>query len=398
MVDQMADRVTPPGVDVEQQGVPVIAGVATSITAFIGRTPIGPAAPTLCVSFAEFQQNFGGLAENYPLTSAVQDFFVNGGTDAIVVRVSPSGGGALSADDLIGREDQHTGISALDGVDLFNLLCIPPDRGDFADADLARVYQKAAAYCGQRRAMLIADPPQKWSAALRAGKLDDIQPTDLGIGEPAAASCAVYFPRIEKPIDAAGTDVAVFPASGAIAGVFAASDERSGVWKAPAGIAATIGGIVDIELPLTDQQNGELNVRRINCLRNFSSVGPVVWGARTLRTVDDDYKYVPVRRLAWYIEESIYRGTAFAAFEPNGQTLWSKVNGSVSGFMTALWREGGLFGASAAEAYFVRCDQTTMTPADIANGTLNIVVGFAPVKPAEFVVLQIQQIAGQAQA
>ena len=396
----MADQVTPPGAFVEDRasGVPVITGVATAITAFVGRTPMGPAAPLHCQSFGDFQRTFGGLDMNYPLTSAVQDFFQNGGTDAVIVRVGGQGG-AIGPDDLIGHEDRRTGIYALDGVDLFNLLCIPPDREDFSDADLARVHRNAAAYCLKRRAMLIVDPPRQWSTAARAGKLDRIQLTDFGIGAAEARNCAVYFPRIKKLDAAAGGVEKVFAPSGAIAGVFAATDRRQGVWKAPAGMTAAIAGITGLELDLTDAQTGLLNPRGINCLRTFAAGGTVIWGARTLRGADglaDDYKYVPVRRLALYVEESISRGTQFATFEPNGPALWSKVRSAVNAFMSTLWQQGGLFGTTADQAYFVRCDQTTVTQADLANGVLNIVVGIAPERPAEFVIVQIQQMAGQA--
>ena len=396
----MANQVTHPGVFVEEvPGVPVIAGVPTAITAFVGRAPMGPTAPLHCASFADFQRNFGGFTANYPLTSAVQDFFQNGGTDAFIVRVAKDSG-PLGPDDLIGREEERTGLYALDTIDLFNLLCLPPDRDDFPDADLARIYQAAAAYCLKRRAMLIADPPRQWSAAARAGNFERIQPSDLGIARSDAANCAVYFPAIKKlDTAAAGGVEKIFPASGAIAGVFAASDLQAGVWKAPAGITAAIAGIAGLELALTDAQNGALNALGINCLRSFPIYGPVVWGARTLRGADilaDQYKYVPVRRLALYIEESLYRGTQFAAFEPNGAALWAKLRGGIGNFMVGLWRQGGLFGASPAQAYFVQCDETTTTPADIANGVVNIVIGFAPEKPAEFIILKISQAAGQA--
>ena len=387
----MADQIAPPA-------VPVITGVATAITAFVGRTPTGPAAPQHCRSFADFQHSFGDATGNYPLTSAVQDFFRNGGTDAIVVRVGGEGG-AIGPGDLIGRADRHTGIYALDQVDLFNLLCIPPDRDNFPDTDLVRVYQSAAAYGVKRRAMLIADPPRQWSVAAHAGKFDQIQPSDLGIGTAQARNCAVYFPGIKKPDAAAGGVEKVFALSGAVAGVFAATDRQQGVWKAPAGMTAAIAGIAGLELELTDTQTGLLNPLGINCLRTFAVGGTVVWGARTLRGADalaDDYKYIPVRRLALYVEESVFRGTKFAVFEPNGPALWSSVSSAVGNFMSALWRQGGLFGTTAEQAYFVRCDQTTTTPADIANGVVNIVVGFAPERPAEFIIVQIQQMAGQA--
>jgi phage tail sheath protein FI len=165
-----------------------------------------------------------------------------------------------------------------------------------------------------------------------------------------------------------------------------------GVWKAPAGITAGIGGIDGLELDINDAQNGQLNPVGINCLRNFPVVGPVVWGARTLRGADvlsDDYKYIPVRRLTLYIEESLYRGTKFAVFEPNDEALWSQLRLSIGAFMDGLYRQGAFYG------YTVACDRTTTTQADIDRGVVNVVVGFAPEKPAEFIVLQIQQQAGQ---
>jgi phage tail sheath protein FI len=400
----MADRVTPPGVFVTEQpqGTPVITGVPTAVTAFVGRTPSGPTAPQQCTSFFDFQQTFG-IAENYPLSFAIRDFFNNGGDTAVVVRVtepSPSGGdaGAPHAADLIGREDLHTGIYALDGVDLFNLLCIPPDRDDFPDVELTNVYQKAAAYCVKRRAMLIMDPPQKWSAAARAGHFDQIQSTDLGIGHAETANCAVYFPRIQElDVVAPGNLVKSFAASGAIAGVFARSDHSLGVWKAPAGVNAPLEGVVGLEIGLTDAQNGMLNPRGINCLRTFAGHGSVIWGARTLRGAapGSAFPYIPARRLALYIEQSIYRGIQFAVFEPNNPTLWATLIRSISNFMLGLWQQGALLGAGADQSYFVKCDATTTTPADIANGVVNIQVGFAPEHPAEFVILPIQQMAGQ---
>jgi len=389
----MANQVTPSG----GSATPVITGVATAITAFVGRTPKGPtAAPLQCASFADFANNFGGLTENYPLTFVVADFFLNGGTSAHIVRVSPSGGGTspLGPADLIGREDQRTGIYALEQVDLFNLLCIPPDRDDFPDADLAQVYRQAAAYCRKRSAMLIIDPLGQWSVAASAGHFDQVKPADLGIATSDAANCAVYFPRIKKIDAAAGGAEKVFPASGVIAGVFAASDLRQGVWNAPAGINNPVLGITGLEIALTDAENGVLNPLHVNCLRNLPPTGPVVWGARTL-SADPNYQYIAIRRLMIYLEASITRGTEFAAFERNDPALWAKLRGSVGNFLSALWLQGAFVGAAADEAYFAQCDQTTTTSTDIANGVVNIVVGFAPVQPAEFVVIQIQQMAGQ---
>jgi uncharacterized protein len=301
---------------------------------------------------------------------------------------------ALTATDLLGDPLQRTGIYALDHVDMFNLLCIPPDPKD-ADYDhhLEKLYQDAAVYCLNRRAMLIVDPPKAWSDPTKQGHLGELQPTDLGITSALleARNCAVYFPRIKK-LDPETGQIDVFPACGALAGIYAATDNSRGVWKAPAGITAGIGGITGLEYNLTDEQNGQLNPLGINCLRNFPIIGPVVWGARTLRGADilsDDYKYIPVRRLTLYIEESLYRGTKFAVFEPNDETLWSQLRLSIGAFMADLARQGAFYG------YNVACDKSTTTPYFIDRGIVNVRVAFAPVKPAEFIVLQIQQQAGQ---
>jgi hypothetical protein len=381
------DHVPPPGVpDQETAGGSVtITGVATSITAFVGRTVSGPLEPVDCFSLADFERDFGKPAAGFTLGYAVADFFQNGGNHAVILRV---------ADLVAGDAALHTGLYALDNVDLFNLLCIPRSPPD--DAALARLYPAAAVYCLKRRAMLIIDPPKAWSDRAAQNKFDQIQSADLGIDGPQleARNCAVYFPGI-KQLDPGTGQTGIFPACGAVAGIFAASDSAHGVWKAAAGITAVVRGISGLELDLTDDQNATLNQQGINCLRAFPIYGPVVWGARTLRGADmlaDDYKYIQVRRLVLFIEESLYRGTAFAVFEPNDEALWSQLRLSINTFMADLARQGAFYN------YYVTCDATTTTPADIALGVLNIIVGVAPVMPAEYIVLQIQQWAGQTTA
>ena len=154
-------------------------------------------------------------------------------------------------------------------------------------------------------------------------------------------------------------------------------------------------------VPLTDGDNGRLNPWGVNCLRSFPAAGTVVWGARTLRGADqltDEYKYLPVRRLALYVEESLARGSRWAVFEPNDEALWSQLRLNVGSFMHDLFRQGAFQGTTPAQAYFVKCDSETTSQQDIDNGVVNILVGFAPLKPAEFVVITLQQAAGQLQA
>jgi phage tail sheath protein FI len=178
----------------------------------------------------------------------------------------------------------------------------------------------------------------------------------------------------------------------------ARTDTQRGVWKAPAGIDAGLTGTQALDVNLTDRENGLLNPLGINCLRSFPVVGRVVWGSRTLRGADilaDEYKYIPVRRLALFIEESLFRGTQWVVFEPNDEPLWAQIRLNVGAFMQNLFRQGAFQGQSPRDAYFVKCDKETTTQNDINLGIVNIVVGFAPLKPAEFVIIKIQQIAGQ---
>jgi phage tail sheath protein FI len=306
-------------------------------------------------------------------------------------------GGPLDDETYIGNEDEKTGIYMLNKVDLFNLLCIPPDQRDVDGNSLntsGPVYTEAVTFSVDRRAMLIVDPPTTWTDDAKQGKISDISPTDpdLGINGTAARNAAVYFPRVIKQDLEMNGQPYVFPGCGIIAGVMAATDVARGVWKAPAGQNAAVMGIQGLELNLTDNENGLLNPQGINCLRNFPIIGPVVWGARTLRGADqlsDDYKYVPVRRLTLYIEESVYRGTQWAVFEPNDESLWSALRPSVGTFLADLQRQGAFYN------YTVACDSSTTTQYDIDRGIVNVLVAIAPVKPAEFVVIKIQQMAGQ---
>ncbi len=301
----------------------------------------------------------------------------------------------------IGSESDKTGMHALDDADLFNLLCIPPDQreGD-TDAVLKAVYDLALTYCYTRRAMLIVDPPGAWRnrVTLLANPAARLA-ADINLTGEKARNAFLYYPRVLMPDLKRGGQIDTFPACGIIAGIFARTDAQRGVWVAPAGLDASLGGVA-LEVNLTDRENGILNPLGINCLRAFQVAGRVVWGTRTLRGADqlaDEYKYVPVRRTALFIEESLYRGTQWVVFQPNDEPLWGQIRLNVGAFMNDLFRKGAFQGSRPTEAYFVRCDRTTTTQNDIDRGVVNIVVGFAPLKPAEFVIIQVQQIAGQIQ-
>jgi len=512
-----------PGVYIQEipSGVRTIAGVATSITAFIGRTVRGPVSEPITVnSYGDFERIFGGLHVTYPLSYAVRDFYSNGGSQAVIVRLDkgstaaslslPTGaaqpsdslplvaanvgtwGNSLSAivdydtrdpnnpnlfnltiahtggttekflnlsidaadpfyvprvleqssslvrlardpathawivpdvrpkdvklptpvttsgtdgpnladTDYLGSEANKTGIYALDKVELFNLLCIPPDgRGIDTATD---VYQAAMKYCVSRRAILIVDSPVAWSRNKETAASSAAQGlSSLGLTGEAARNAAIYFPQLMEADPNRSGQLDAFVPCGAVAGVIARTDSSRGVWKAPAGLDATLNGIQGVDVNLTDAENGLLNPLGVNCLRSFPGAGQVVWGGRTLRGADrlaDEYKYLPVRRLALYIEESLYRGTQWVVFEPNDEPLWSQIRLNVGAFMHNLFRQGAFQGRTPQDAYFVKCDKETTTQNDINLGIVNVVVGFAPLKPAEFVIIAIQQMAGQVAA
>ncbi|HKI02135.1 MAG TPA: phage tail sheath C-terminal domain-containing protein [Thermoanaerobaculia bacterium] len=295
-----------------------------------------------------------------------------------------------------GTESGNLGLFALQRVDLFNLLCVPPYKAATGipnqDIDVSLI-DAAAAFCKRRRAFLIIDPPSAWT---------DKDKAKTGIVAGGAGSptnyAAVFFPRLRQPNPLHDNQIETFAPCGAVAGVFARIDAQRGVWKAPAGLEATLIGVPDLSVKLDDPENGELNPLGVNCLRFMPAAGRVVWGART-REGDDrrasEWKYIPVRRVALFIEESLYRGTQWVVFEPNDEPLWAQIRLNVGAFMQNLFRQGAFQGASPREAYLVKCDKETTTQNDINLGIVNIVVGFAPLKPAEFVILKIQQLAGQ---
>ncbi|MBE7169319.1 MAG: phage tail sheath family protein [Williamsia sp.] len=516
---------TYPGVYIEElsSGVRTITGVATSITAFVGRALQGPVnEPTTITSFSDFERSFGGLWIDSTMSYAVRDFYLNGGSQAIIVRLernavtaeidlpvegppgdvltllatSPGAWGSalsvsvnyntadptaplsppeppddtlfnlvvymngakaeeflnVSLDDSeirylprvleqgssfiqIGKDSlgdwivpdarpaatdavdvtvegddgdtltfaeylgdgSKTGIYALKQTDLFNLLCIPPPvRTGNTDPT---VYQNALKVCNDKRAMLIVDPPFEWGASSATAVSKAIAGLGtLGLSGKEARNAALYFPRVKQVDTARGGQVDTFVPSGIIAGIMAKTDTDRGVWKAPAGIDAALNGIQGLQVNLTDPENGQLNPLGINCLRSFPVTGRVVWGARTLRGADqlaDEYKYISVRRTALFIEESLYRGTQWVVFEPNDEPLWAQIRLNVGAFMHNLFRQGAFQGATPREAYLVKCDKETTTQNDINLGIVNILVGFAPLKPAEFVIIKIQQLTGQ---
>ena len=315
-----------------------------------------------------------------------------GGAAGGGVAAAPPAGGTGGPVPTLGDPNQKTGIYALLKANIFNMLCLPVDPLTTYDA---QTLSDAADFCKKYRAMLIMDPPVAWTNSPPPLQFPTIT------GSPAISSAsenaAVYYPNLVVT-DGAGATFDVGPC-GAVAGVWAATDNSRGVWKAPAGTAATISGITGFTAQVDDGESGILNPLAVNGLRTLPVVGGAVWGARTTVGADQNpsqWKYIPVRRVALYIEESLRRGMQWAVFEPNAEPLWASLRLDVTAFMQGLFRQGAFAGTTAAQAYLVKCDASNNPPDQVALGIVNVLVGFAPLYPAEFVIISIQQQAGQA--
>lgn len=296
------------------------------------------------------------------------------------------------AEAIIGSENDKTGLYALDTIApfIFNLLCIPVSA-ELSESSMSRVVQNATSYCQKKRAFFLVDIP---SDTKTHNKMIQWMTDNDGLRSDHAA---VYFPRLQIPDPKNENRPREVGPSGTLAGVFARTDAQRGVWKAPAGTEAGLRG-AELTLKITDKENGALNPLGINALRNFPIFSNISWGARTLDGADQiasEWKYISIRRTALFIEESLYQGLKWVVFEPNDEPLWSQIRLNVGAFMHNLFRQGAFQGKTPQEAYMVKCDRETTTQNDINAGIVNILVGFAPLKPAEFVIIKIQQLAGQ---
>jgi Bacteriophage tail sheath protein len=304
--------------------------------------------------------------------------------------------------------------ASLDKVPVFNLLATP---GITASA----VTSEAVAYCERKRAFYIMDTPSPSlpspplttpPAASAPAQPDPAWNVNSLVGAPAILSedfpvsinAALYYPWLltTNPITGAP---ATAPPSGFVAGMYGQEDNARGVWKSPAGIETALLGTtgVDPNGLMNDAQQGVLNQNALDCIRQFPGIGTVIFGARTTagadaNTAQQQWKYVSVRRMALFIEQTLYSNLTWAVFEGNAAPLWNALTQEVTAFMLSLFRQGAFAGDTPTKAFLVQCDSTTTTPADVANGVVNILVGFAPLVPAEFVIVQIAQLAGQAQS
>lgn len=290
----------------------------------------------------------------------------------------------------VGNPTTHTGFNALDKVDLFNLMVLPGDR-EIDQATFLQIVGPASIYCYDKRAFLLLDAPDDWTNVdIPAADATKVNALRLLVVKDHSA---VFYPKVQY--SDAGLKKFIGP-SGMIAGLMARIDSTRGVWKAAAGTEADLRGVLDVDVNLTDLENGVLNKLGVNCIRKFPA-GIVNWGARTLDGSDDlgsEWKYIPIRRLALFLEESLFRGTKWVVFEPNDEPLWASIRLNLNAFMMSLFRQGAFQGATPDKAFYVKCDGETTTQNDRNLGIVNIEVGFAPLKPAEFVIIKIQQIAG----
>jgi phage tail sheath protein FI len=283
----------------------------------------------------------------------------------------------------------------LDKVEIFNLLAVPGVT-DFS------VWSTGLSFCERKRAMYIMDPPELTSAD-GMGSLPTIETVFKSGAIPnSSPNGALYFPYL-KTLDPSSGDVVHLPPSGYVAGIYARTDTNRGVWKAPAGLETSLlntTGVVD-EGKMTDMRQGTLNPIGVNVLRSFPGSGTVVWGARTIVAANpsfEQWRYVPVRRMALFIEQTLLRNLGWVVFEPNDEPLWAAIRMSIDAFMLGLFHQQAFQGSTPSESFMVKCDKSTTTQEDINNGKVNIVVGFRPLKPAEFVIIKIAQLAGQVQA
>jgi phage tail sheath protein FI len=376
--------------------VQLISGRFRVLTGRAGdpNTPGSAFAPGITITFTEAGGNTAADLGLLGVTPNVQQYSL-GGT-AAGFQANPamgSNGNRPVANDIIGVRANKTGLFALEDVDIFNILCMPR-AADLSAPEPFNVYSAAEAYCLERRAFLIVDIPSNIDTVQ---EMKDFLDSNSGL---RSRNAATYFPRLRIADPLNQFRLRDFAPSGTMAGLYARTDNDRGVWKAPAGIETTLRNVNELRYVLTDPENGTLNPLGINCLRTFPIIGTISWGARTLDGADvqaSEWKYLPVRRFTLFLEESLYRGTQFAVFEPNDEPLWAQIRLNLGAFMQTLFRQGAFQGQTPREAYFVKCDKETTTQNDINQGIVNILVGFAPLKPAEFVIIKISQIAGQIQ-
>jgi hypothetical protein len=359
------------------------AGAASSVLVQDATDPLLNAAGALRLGQRHGGTEVSGAAATRPQDTPADDFYFLG-DDTVAGAVSAVAAGSNGA--TAQPSDFVNAFPVLDTIRDVSLIAVP-GMGDPALID------EGMAYCMNRPlsdCFFIGDMDVLDNSFADALAFRDTLENPNSYG-------AVYFPYVYTidPTGRSAEPIAV-PPSGFMAGLYSRTDARRGVWKAPAGTEAILQGAAGLVANLTDAQHGILNQRpkSVSVIRRFPGAGIVAWGARTVST-DADHGYIPIRRMAIFLRVSIYNGIQWAVFEPNDEPLWASLRLNISSFMNTLFRKGAFQGATSSQAYFVKCDAETTTQADIDLGIVNVLVGFAPLKPAEFVIVKIRQIAGQ---
>jgi len=360
-----------PGVE-EGQGSRNIEGVATSIAGFVGLAKDGPVREAVLITnFDEFKEKFGDYWASGQLAYSVAGFFENGGHRCYIVRVN-------EADEEITNKHYIVGLRALDKIDDVSIIAIPDAGG------IVAVIKAGIAYCEKRKyCFFIADAPMEKETT---DIISFIKDNTIN-----SSYAAIYYPNIYVKDPLTDDQKLIYP-SGHIAGCYAKTDSERGVWKAPAGRERKLIGAVELEQDITQEDQGSLNPIGVNVIRKFEEVGIVVWGGRTLAP-ESEWKYVNVRRFINYVEHSVSRGTQWVIFEPNDEPLWAQLRMTINAFLEELFRLGALQGARPQEAYFVKCDSENNTHPE--EGKVNIEIGLAVLRPAEFLITKITQRAGK---
>lgn len=356
------------GMDVDElTTVPprTIPGAQTGVCAFVGAFSHGPTGKAATVSsLFEFERDFGGAQGLGEAPQAVSQFFINGGGEALLVRTPSNSHASL---------DEGLNVLAASRADGFDLLCVP-DAVHVADRAVP-LYEKALAVCRLHRATLLVDPPPGLGGDTEMAEwLRQAVPL-------RSPDAALYYPRLRLDN---GADAGP---GGSVAGIIARLGRERGVWKAPAGPGATISG-AGLDMAVTAQRQEVLNPQGINVIRAMGSAGPLVWGSRTL-SVEPEWRHLAVRRTVLFLERSLRQGLEWTNHEPNCEPLWEGIRASADGFLEELWRAGALMGAAPRDAWFVQCGRQTTTDADIRQGHISIVIGFAPIRPGEFLTFRL---------
>ncbi|MGD8372173.1 MAG: phage tail sheath family protein [Syntrophobacterales bacterium] len=371
-----------PGIYVEEMQIAAkpIEGVGTSTVGFVGLAECGDNnKPTLITSWGQFVDKFGRYTNDAPyLAPSVHGFFANGGSRCYVVKVQDN----AAEKDYVGIDGgpgNRTGLQALQEVEEVSIVCIP-----------------GAASKAVQAAMITHCENMKYRVCILDAALDaDIEAVKSQSNYVISTTghAALYYPWINVAIETKKINTAILtkdfmPPSGFVAGIYARVDSELGVHKAPAN--EIIQNALDVKVNITKSEQDVLNPLGINCIRSFPEQGIKVWGARTTSS-DPSWKYINVRRLLIYLEESIEKGTQWVVFELNDEKLWAKVKETITKFLIGVWREGALMGTKPEEAFCVKCDRTTMTQDDIDKGRLVVFIGVAPIKPSEFMIFRITQ-------